>query len=134
MVFIPRAISGISAPYFLKISHVNHQPATSAKFEILDSFTIMQLPTIALKQSGKLKEIEVVGKKPFIQKLSDRIVVNVDNSIVNAGSSAMEVLERSPGVSVDQNDVIGLRGRQGVIVMIDGLVAIIVIVIVIAVK
>lgn len=60
------------------------------------------------------------GKKPFIQKLSDRIVVNVDNSIINAGSSAMEVLERSPGVNIDQNDIISLRGKQGVIIMIDG--------------
>ena len=59
-------------------------------------------------------------KKPFIQKLTDRLVVNVENSIVNAGSSAMDVLERSPGVTIDQNDVIGLRGRQGVIIMIDG--------------
>lgn len=32
----------------------------------------------------------------------------------------MDVLERSPGVSIDQNDVLGLRGRQGVIIMIDG--------------
>jgi outer membrane cobalamin receptor len=46
--------------------------------------------------------------------------VNVENSIVSAGSSAMDVLERSPGVSIDQNDVISLRGKQGVIVMIDG--------------
>src|SRR6186713_3575607 len=32
----------------------------------------------------------------------------------------MDVLERSPGVNVDQNDAISLRGRQGVIIMIDG--------------
>ena len=32
----------------------------------------------------------------------------------------MDVLERSPGVNIDQNDVISLRGKQGVIIMIDG--------------
>ena len=47
-------------------------------------------------------------------------MVNVENSIVNAGSTALEVLERSPGVTVDQNDAISLRGRSGVIIMIDG--------------
>ena len=67
-----------------------------------------------------MKEVVVEGKKPFIQKLTDRIVVNVDNSIISAGSSAMDVLERSPGVNIDQNDVISLRGKQGVIIMIDG--------------
>jgi outer membrane receptor protein involved in Fe transport len=47
-------------------------------------------------------------------------VVNVENSIVSAGSSAMDVLERSPGVNIDQNDAISLRGKAGVIIMIDG--------------
>ncbi|MBK7871030.1 MAG: TonB-dependent receptor [Saprospiraceae bacterium] len=50
----------------------------------------------------------------------DKLIVNVENSIVSAGSSALEVLQRSPGVIVDQNDNISLRGRQGVIIMIDG--------------
>lgn len=67
-----------------------------------------------------MKEVVVTGRKPFIQRLSDRLVVNVENSIVSAGSSAMDVLERSPGVVLDQNDVIALRGKQGVIIMIDG--------------
>jgi len=64
--------------------------------------------------------VTVTGRKPFIQKLSDRIVVNVENSIVSAGSTAMDVLERSPGVNVDQNDNITLRGKSGVIIMVDG--------------
>ena len=70
--------------------------------------------------SKQLGEVTVNSKKPFIQKLSDRIVVNVESSIISAGSSAMDVLERSPGVNIDPNDVISLRGRSGVIVMIDG--------------
>ena len=65
----------------------------------------------------------MTGKKPFIQKLTDRIVVNVDNSVVNAGSTALEVLERSPGVTINQNDQIALRGKQGVIIMVDGKVS-----------
>ncbi len=70
--------------------------------------------------ASSISEVTVTSRKPFIQKLTDRIVVNVENSIVSAGSSALDVLERSPGVTVDQNDAIGLRGRQGVIIMIDG--------------
>ena len=60
------------------------------------------------------------GNKPLFQKLDDRIVVNVSSGILNSGSSAMEVLTRSPGVSVDQNDNISLRGKKGVTIMIDG--------------
>lgn len=70
--------------------------------------------------TSQLGGVTVTARKPFIQKLSDRIVVNVENSNVSAGSSAMEVLERSPGVNIDQNDAISLKGKQGVIIMIDG--------------
>ncbi len=105
--------------YLIKASSVNYITKYSAAFNF--SNTQLELPAIVLNlKSGNLKEVVVEGKRPFIQKLSDRIVVNVDNSIIGAGSSAMDVLERSPGVNVDQNDVISLRGKQGVIIMIDG--------------
>jgi len=50
----------------------------------------------------------------------DKLIVNVENSILAAGSSILEVLERSPGVVVNQETSISLKGKQGVIVMIDG--------------
>src|SRR5690606_3294889 len=79
------------------------------------------LPNINLQRQAKqIEGVTVTAQKPFIQKLTDRIVVNVDNSIVSAGSTAMDILERSPGVAIDQNESISLRGRSGVIIMIDG--------------
>ncbi len=68
-----------------------------------------------------LEEVKVVALKPFIEQEVDRTIINVENSAVSAGSTALEVLERSPGVTVDQqNDRLKLRGREGVIVQIDG--------------
>src|SRR5688500_16416283 len=48
------------------------------------------------------------------------MVVNVEAAPTNAGASALEVLEKSPGVSVSNDGVISLKGKQGVIVMMDG--------------
>src|SRR5688572_12394601 len=107
--------------YILKVSAVNFEPYFSAPFTVSAEKTDVSLARVQLQQrSTQLGEVTVTSKKPFIQKLTDRIVVNVESSIVSAGSSAMDVLERSPGVNVDQNDNISLRGRSGVIVMIDG--------------
>ncbi|MEO5781997.1 MAG: outer membrane beta-barrel protein, partial [Ginsengibacter sp.] len=107
--------------YLVKVSEVNHAMQYSTTFILSAELLSVQLPAMSLlAKSGQLKEVAVSTKKPFIQKLSDRIVVNVDNSIVNAGSTAMDVLERSPGVNIDQNDIISLRGKQGVIIMVDG--------------
>jgi iron complex outermembrane receptor protein len=107
--------------YFLKASSASWSTQLSSSFSLSVDQTSVVVPKISLKpQTKELGNVTLTSHKPFIQKLSDRIVVNVDNSIVNAGSSAMDVLERSPGVNVDQNDIISLRGRSGVIIMIDG--------------
>ncbi|MGZ5287381.1 MAG: TonB-dependent receptor, partial [Flavisolibacter sp.] len=106
--------------YYFKVSALQFAGYTSTSFEL--NTTDQQLPPIKLSTAvaSQMQGVVVTAKKPFIQKLSDRIVVNVENSIVSAGSSALDILERSPGVTVDQNDAISLRGRAGVIIMIDG--------------
>lgn len=67
-----------------------------------------------------LEEVVVRSKKPFVQLFPDKIVVNVDAAITNSGATLLEVLEKSPGITIDRNGSISLKGRQGVLVMIDG--------------
>lgn len=67
-----------------------------------------------------LKETSVTAAKPFVQQLYDKTVLNVANAASTAGSTALEVLEKAPGITIDQNDNIAMRGRQGVQFMIDG--------------
>jgi len=107
--------------YLLRVSMNGHQQRYAPPFEIIEG-TVQQLPALSLqvRAANELQGVTVSSRKPFIQRLNDRIVVNVENSIVSAGASAMDVLDRSPGVTIDQNDNIALRGRAGVIVMIDG--------------
>ena len=111
-----------SGSYLLRASEVNHAPQYSAPFSLSDTETAVTVPALKLaaKASTQMAGVTVTAKKPFIQKLNDRLVVNVESSIVGAGSSALDVLEQSPGITVDQNDAISLRGRAGVIIMVDG--------------
>lgn len=67
-----------------------------------------------------LQEVTVRSKKSSLQFLPDKTVINVDAGITNAGATVLEVLEKSPGVTVDRNGGISLKGRQGVLVMMDG--------------
>ncbi|MEJ2904258.1 outer membrane beta-barrel family protein [Pedobacter panaciterrae] len=75
--------------------------------------------TDTLKKPVDLKEVKISGKKSFIEHKIDRTVINVDALISNAGSNALEVLEKAPGVMVDQDGKISLKGQQGVVVFID---------------
>lgn len=78
------------------------------------------LPAITLQQKGtQLQEVSIVGRKPFVERKVDRTVVNVDALIANTGTTALDVLEKSPGVRVDQNGGISLKGKDGVVIFID---------------
>lgn len=90
--------------------------------QVNSSTSEIVLPAVTLNKAAttNLSAVTVTARKPFIQRLSDRIVVNVDNSIVSTGSSALDILEKSPGVTIDRDDNISLKGRNGVLIMIDG--------------
>jgi hypothetical protein len=76
---------------------------------------------IALSTAAvKLGEVTVKGQKPFIELQQDKMIVNVDASPVAAGNNALELLAKSPGVMVDHNSNISLKGRSGVLVLING--------------
>ena len=67
-----------------------------------------------------LDEIVITKKKVLYTQKSDRLVFNVENSIVAEGGTALDVLSRAPGVVVSQDGDLSIRGQQGVAVMING--------------
>jgi len=76
--------------------------------------------TINLPAAEKsLGDVTVVGKKQFIQQVQGKTIVNVDAAVTNAGTTVLEVLEKSPGVIVDKNGGISLQSKANVLVMID---------------
>jgi hypothetical protein len=108
------------ATYLFRINSVGSNATYTAAFDVKENETVtLSSISLASSSTNQMQGVTVAGRKSFLQRLNDRLIVNVDNSIVNVGSTAFEVLERSPGVTIDQNDVIALRGRQGVIIMID---------------
>ncbi len=48
------------------------------------------------RRPRNLKAVEVTAKRPFIEQKADKMVINVENSIVAAGGTALEVLQQSP--------------------------------------
>jgi outer membrane receptor for ferrienterochelin and colicin len=56
----------------------------------------------------------------LVEQKIDRTIVNVDAAVTNVGATALEVLENSPGVQVDRDGNVSLKGKQGVLILIDG--------------
>ena len=107
--------------YLISVSAVGYQTGYSELFQMPISGTAVAVKTIQLQPVSKsLSGVTVTSKKPLVEQKVDRMVVNVDASPTNVGSSALEVLEKSPGISVDKDGNISLKGKQGVMVLVDG--------------
>ena len=80
-----------------------------------------QSETVILKPgTGVLAEVVVTSKKPFIEQLIDKTVVNVQADLIAMGSSTFDILQKAPGISITGEDNINMGGKAGVNVMIDG--------------
>lgn len=105
--------------YLVMATSVGHGKTYSPAFSV--SGSDVSVGTLQLLvQEKSLKGVTVVAKKPFIEQKIDKTVVNVDAAVTNAGSTAMEILEKSPGITVDKNGNISLKGKNGVRIYIDG--------------
>src|SRR5688572_10942447 len=106
--------------YILSITAVGHQKAWSPLVEITSQAPSVQVPAISLSPVSKnLAEVTVTSKRPLIEQRIDRTIVNVEASITNIGTSALEVLEKAPGVTVDRDGNISLKGKEGVLIMVE---------------
>src|SRR5688572_29505955 len=110
-----------AAKYLLQVSAVGHEKGYSTIFLVEAGAADLELePVMLVKRSQDLKSVTVSATKPLVEQKIDRMVVNVEAFVSNTGANALEVLEKSPGVQVDKDGNISLKGKQGVIVMLDG--------------
>ncbi|MEP6845747.1 MAG: carboxypeptidase-like regulatory domain-containing protein, partial [Panacibacter sp.] len=94
--------------YMISASYVGYQIKYSPAFEVSGDVTV---PVFTLEKSdAELKGVTVVAKKPMIEVMADKTILNVENSINAVGNDALELLRKSPGVMVDKDDNISLSG------------------------
>jgi len=108
--------------YRIRLSSIGHQTWFSPVFKIAASDPAKDFGVrIMVESTRQLGEVVIRSNKPMYQQRSDGIVVNVESSILTKGSSALQVLERSPGVTIDhRNSGIALNGKSGATIMING--------------
>jgi outer membrane receptor protein involved in Fe transport len=107
--------------YMVSANMVGYKNVYSKPFSISASRPLVSIPQLQTSTDSKqLKEVSIVAQKPFIERKMDKLIMNVENSSVSAGNTAMEVLEKAPGVTIDKDDNISMKGKQGVLIMLDG--------------
>lgn len=107
-----------SARYFIRVEAGDYSTYSSSLITINGNTAF---PAIALSaEKHELEEVEVVAKKPYLERQPGKLILNVENSINATGSSAFELLEKAPAVNINSNDVITLSGKGGIMVQVDG--------------
>lgn len=105
--------------YFVTVSHIGYLDQHSSAFKLQGSGA--QVPALGLKKAGaNLKEVVVSTRKPLIEVRAEKTVLNIEGSVNAVGQNALELLRKSPGVMVDKDDNLGLSGKNGVQVYVDG--------------
>ncbi len=104
--------------YRVKISHISFVPVISPAFTVATEN--INAPVMNLKKAtGEIKGVVVTATQPLIEVKADRTIMNVEGTMNATGTDALELLRRSPGVTVDKDDNLTLAGKNGVQVYVD---------------
>ncbi|MGJ1335128.1 outer membrane beta-barrel family protein [Sphingobacterium multivorum] len=105
--------------YYVEAKMVGYTTNKSNVFDI--SKSDHKVPAILLNtDTRKLQEVAVEGKRPMVESKPGKLVLNVENSPLAAGNNALDIVQRAPGVSLDNNNNLQLMAQSGVSVTIDG--------------
>ena len=80
---------------------------------ILDPFRISPI-------SKELKEVEITGSRNSVTQQIDKKVIDVQKDLDAATGTAVDILEKSPAITVDADKNVSIRGRSDITVLIDG--------------
>lgn len=113
-------VYGKEGKYLLSYVMIGFERTYSSVFEVkngqgFDAGNITLQPA-----ATKLQDVTVTSRKPMIEIKADKTVFNVENSINATGSNALELLQKSPGIQVDNNENISMKGKTSVRIYVDG--------------
>ncbi len=107
--------------YTLEVQFIGYKPYSKA---IVLSATdkTLNLGTIAIEaEATQLEGVNIVAERSNIVQKIDRKVVNVGKDLIASGTTASDIMNNVPTVSIDpQTKELSLRGNSNVRVLIDG--------------
>src|SRR6185436_15849309 len=81
----------------------------------------MQIEPVQLSRlAGVLKEVVVTSQRPMIEQSDDKIGFNVGDDPTSKSETAIEILRRTPFVTVDGDDNIKVNGKSNFKVLLNG--------------
>ncbi len=108
--------------FLVKAAMVGMKDAITGPVVVTGSRPTAVAGTLILAEDAvMMNEVQVVAERALFEQQVDRTIVNVAGVATASGISALEVLERSPGLIINRpNNSIAMSGKEGVVLMING--------------
>ena len=106
--------------FLLSYTILGFEKKFSETFELQNGQNFEVTAASLAPAAKKLQDVTVTSRKPMIEIKADKTIFNVESSINATGSNALELLQKSPGIQVDNNENISMKGKTGVRIYIDG--------------
>ena len=105
--------------YSISCSRAGYKNLSSPLFTTMDSTDINTGEHILSPNMKQLNKVVVFSKKPLIEKSTDGLIYNVQQDLLSGGGTAIDVLRKTPLVSVSQDGTPSIRGSSNIRVFID---------------
>ncbi|HTF80159.1 MAG TPA: outer membrane beta-barrel protein [Cytophagales bacterium] len=68
---------------------------------------------------AKVDNVVITSQRSIVRQQADKMVMDVEGTLANSGLTAEDVLRRAPGITVDKDGKVSIKGKSGVQVMLD---------------
>lgn len=106
--------------YILKVSYIGYQ-TYSQSFYVGRLSEFLDLGIIMLEaEAYEISELEISARRDEIGRNLDKRVYNMDEQISQQGGSVLNAMQSLPGVTINRDGEVEIRGSNRVAVLIDG--------------
>jgi len=105
--------------YSLQVSMVGYTKNELSDLKVDGKMKVIEKSFILHESSEMLKDVVITAHKQFIEQTVDKTVINPEVSPTTASENVYDILRKLPGVNIDNNDNISLKGLQGITILID---------------
>ncbi|MFN3850371.1 MAG: TonB-dependent receptor domain-containing protein [Spirosomataceae bacterium] len=110
-----------SGSYFVSVSYIGFQKYNTSVFSVEDAKPLLEIPPIQLVEDSKvLDEVTVKAQRKLIEQKADRLVLNVENSVITKGNKVNDLLKYTPMVQVRGDGSIKVANKNSVLILVDG--------------
>lgn len=105
--------------YMIRYSSVGYAMALSKSYP-LSGAEQTATPLFLQPIAHTMETVNVIGKQASVRQYADKMVVDVEGSVLAEGNNVLELLEKTPGLVADGKGNFSIQGRAGANVRING--------------